>query len=112
MLERAETISWALGPASLSPPGAPSSQLQKLPFSRWPTAGLVEWLPDVAGRAAGWLHWAEVTALDQSWGPAPRGRVCLASLGATCPNNAPSPLPCPTFLPSLPQWGGVFKTGK
>lgn len=28
------------------------------------------------------------------------------------PSNAPSPLPCPTFLPSPPQWGSVFKTGK
>lgn len=88
-------------PAPLPPCGAPSSQLQNLPFSRWPTAGLAKWLPDVAGMAAGWLHRAEVAAPAQSWGLAPRGGMCLVSLGATCPNN-PSCLPLPSNIPSLP----------
>ena len=84
------------GPAPLSPPGAPSSQLQKLPSSRWPTAGLAEWLPDVAGGAAGWVHWAEVNASEQCWGLAP-GKECVWLVwGVSCPNHPPSPLPRPT----------------
>lgn len=56
-------------------------QFQKLLLTRWPTAGLPEWLPDVAGGAAGWLHQAEVTAAGQSWGLVPRGGLRLAGLG-------------------------------
>lgn len=110
--EGEETIRWALRSSFCLPPGAPSSQLQKLPFSRWPTAGLAKFLPDVASGAACWLHRAEVTASEQSWGLAPKGGMCVAGLGVSCQNNPRSPLPRPAFLPSPPQWGGVFITGK
>lgn len=64
------------GPSPLSPPGAPSSQLQRLPSSRWPTAGLAERLPDVAGGAAVWVRWAAVNASEKCWGLAP-GKECV-----------------------------------
>lgn len=65
--ERAKIIKWAPWSSfSACRPGAPDGQFQKLPLSRWPTAGLPEQLPDVAGGAAGWLGQAEVTASGQS----------------------------------------------
>lgn len=89
------------GPAPLCPPGAPSSQLQKLPFTRWPTAGLAERLPEVAGEAAGWVPWAEVAPSERSRGLA-SGEEGQAGPGHRAPKVVVLlPLP-PRSVSSLP----------
>ena len=51
--ERVETIKRAPAPSSSLSTWNPGRQLQMLPSSTWPTAGLAERLPDAAGGVAG-----------------------------------------------------------
>lgn len=84
--ERVETIKRAPPPSSSLPTWTPGRQLQTLPSSTWPTAGLAERLPDAVGGVAGWVPWAEVTAPGAVLGAGAWGGMCLAGPGASCPH--------------------------
>lgn len=109
--EREDTTKWAPRPGSSLPtcslqPSAPESALLQM-ASSWPGPVAAR----CGRRGRHWLHWAEVTTLEQPQGLASTEGVCLASLGALCPNYFPPRLPHPACLPSPPRWG-VFSGRK